>query len=205
MQKSVLWEKKIPQISSKFLGTQPPDEGNAKLHGGWRCLPSPPPEFSLRSLQSQPSGRSVRGVCLQAGHTHSAGMWGTRLQGRLPTLTAPPHPPSVPTRSVRTDCPFPACFYLSKGRCVSARPEPRGRGPCRGSGGKNGPEKQGTVRRPRGSAALLPADLTLRAAATCLLRAGWFCHCLFVCFAMFSLQLFNLSVNKHTSGISRAV
>lgn len=205
MQKSVLWGKKIPQISSKFLGTQPPDEGNAKLHGGWRCLPPPAPRIQPSvTSESALGAQCARSVPPGRAHALCGDM------GRpAPGSPSNPHPlrppPSVPTRSVRTDRPFPACFYLSKGRCVSARPEPRGRGPCGGSGGKNGPEKQGTVRRPWGSAALLPADLTLRAAATCLLRAGWFCHSLFVCFAMFSLQLFNLSVNKHTSGISRAV
>lgn len=142
MQKSVLWGKKIPQISSKFLGTQPPDEGNAKLHGGWRCLPPPAPRI-------QPSVTSESALGAQCARSVPPGR-AHALCGDVgrpaPGSPSNPHPlrppPSVPTRSVRTDRPFPACFYLSKGRCVSTRPEPRGRGPCGGSGEKR-PRKAG--------------------------------------------------------------
>lgn len=143
MQKSVLWGKKIPQISSKFLGTQPPDEGNAKLHGGWRCLPPPPPEFSLRSLQSQPSGRSVRGVCLQAGHTHSAGTWGARLRGRLPTLT-----PSAPRHLSRPvpcgpTAPFPRVSTSQREGASPPGQSLEGGGRAEGRGGKTAPKSRG--------------------------------------------------------------
>lgn len=143
MQKSVLWGKKIPQISSKFLGTQPPDEGNAKLHGGWRCLPPPrPPNSAFGHFGVSPRG-AVCAECASRPGTRTLRGRGAPGSGVAFQPSSPP-PPAVCPDLFRADRPPLSRVFLPLKGKVRLRPARASReGAVQRVGGEKRPRKAG--------------------------------------------------------------